>query len=95
MARVGQCTAPPHPFDRTTAMAEEPHQVQNKAKIAYFSHSAWCTLVMHERAAHISRGRWGSCQLVGFSVVVVIVALFVPNVCPVGAGGGGVYSESP
>ena len=45
--------------------------------------------------AYISRGRWGSRQLGGFSVVVVIVALFVPNVCPVGGGKCGLYSESP
>ena len=30
---------------------------------------------------HISRGRWGSRQLSGFSVVIVVVALFVPDVC--------------
>ena len=39
----------------------------------------------------ISRGRWGSRQLGGFSVVIVIVALFVPNVCPVGGGMWGIF----
>ena len=34
-----------------------------------------------------SRERWGLHQLSGFSVVVVIVALFVRNVCPRGGGG--------
>ena len=43
----------------------------------------FCILV----SMHISQGRWGLRQLGGFSVVVVIVALFVPDVCPQGGGG--------
>ena len=41
---------------------------------------------LHLINTNISRGRWGFRQLSGFSVVVVIVALFVPNVCPVEGG---------
>ena len=40
---------------------------------------------------HISWGRWGLRQLGEFSAVVVIVALFVPNMCPNGGGGGGMW----
>ena len=44
-------------------------------------------------AKYISRGRWGSRQRGGFLVVVVIVALFVPNVCPVGGGMWGIFGK--
>ena len=37
---------------------------------------------------YISRGHRVLRQLGGFSLVVVIVALFVPTVCPVWGGGG-------
>ena len=37
---------------------------------------------------HISRGQQVLRQLGGFLAVVIIVALFVPTVCPVGGGGG-------
>ena len=41
----------------------------------------------HRVLSNISQGRWGLRQLGGFSVVVVIVALFVPTECPVRGGG--------
>ena len=41
---------------------------------------------MAESLAHISRGRRVLRQLGGFSLGVVILALFVPTVCPVGGG---------
>ena len=39
-------------------------------------------------ASKISRCHYVLCQLGGFSPVIVIVALFVPTVCPVGGGVG-------
>ena len=43
-------------------------------------------IVTPNAESHISRGRYRMRQLGGFSVVVVIVAGFVPTVCPVGGG---------
>ena len=42
---------------------------------------------------NISRGRRGMCQLGGFSVVVVIVAVFLPTVCPVGGCIWGIFGK--
>ena len=42
---------------------------------------------------HISRGRCSMRQLGGFSMVVVIVALFLPTVCPVGGGMWGIFGK--
>ena len=42
---------------------------------------------------HSSRGQNVFCQLGGFSVVVVTVALFLPPVCPEGGGMWGIFGK--